>query len=130
MRRTRSLSLALFALVATVPAAQAQHADHDMAMFDGTWELTFETQMGAAEWTVQLDVTDHVITGVASTQVGDMPIEGTQEGNALEFILFLNAPDHAVEFEFSGTLEGDSAEGSVLIVDQTFGWSGARVDAR
>jgi hypothetical protein len=128
MRRTRSLTLALVALAATVPALHAQHTEH--ATFDGTWLLTFETQMGAAEWTVELVVEEHAITGVAVTEIGNMPIEGTQDGNEVEFILFLNAPDHAVEFMFSGTLDGDTAEGSVTIIDETFGWTGKRTDGR
>jgi len=126
MHRTRTLALALFALVAGATAVTAQHADHDMALFDGTWELTFETQMGDAVWMVELEVADDAITGVAVTEVGNMAIEGQQDGEAIEFTLFLDAPDHAVEFYFSGTVDGDTAAGAVTIMSQAFAWTGTR----
>ncbi|MDX1393299.1 MAG: hypothetical protein R3195_02865 [Gemmatimonadota bacterium] len=127
-RTRRSLAIALLALALGAPAVYAQHTDH-VAAFDGPWMITFDHQMGGAEWRIDLTLADHAIEGFAVTELGSMPIEGRQDGAALEFILFFNAPDHSVEFFFTGTLEGDTAEGAVTIADEEFGWTAIRVES-
>ena len=124
----RSLATLLLGLALGATAVEAQHTEHAADAFEGPWMITFDHQMGGAEWRIELTAEDHAIEGFAVTELGNMPIEGTQDGAALEFILFFNAPDHSVEFFFTGTLDGDSAEGAVTIADEEFGWTAIRVE--
>ncbi|MDH3735126.1 MAG: hypothetical protein OEU54_16475 [Gemmatimonadota bacterium] len=130
-RHTRTfLSAFAAALVLTLGASgvNAQHVD--TPMFDGAWEVTLNSQMGEMTMAFELESDGQAISGVAVSPAGEAVVEGAQDGHDLAFTMFIDQPDHQVELEFTGIMDGDTAEGSVHIMGETFDWSAKRADAR
>lgn len=128
--RARPATPALLAAVlvlASVPTGLAAQEHVPAAALDGAWQVSFDSHMGQLEWDLELVVEEGRISGVADTPVGPASVEGTQQDDELEFTLFVEAPDHAVEMRFTGTIEGDEASGFVEIMGEQFAWSAVRL---
>lgn len=128
MNRTRALILGAVALFAAATSIHAQH-EHDAMMFDGEWKLTFGSQMGDVVMDLALETHDHAIQGLASSPMGgEMVVEGTQEGAEIAFTVFIRQPDHDVDLMFQGTLDGETASGTVDIMGAIYDWTAERPD--
>lgn len=129
MNRVRTAGVALVAMLAFATGLQAQHTEQT-GLFEGAWEVTFSSQMGSMTVTFHLEQDMHAITGIASSEMGESAIEGVQEGEDVTFTMFVVQPDHEVNLDFTGTVHGDTAEGAVSIMGETYEWSAKRADGR
>lgn len=129
--RAIGLALAFLAALGAPGDTAAQgHAHEAPAPFTGMWQVTFESQMGRMSWTFTLDMDDGALSGIAEAESGSMPVEGHQEGEIVDFVVQVEAPDHSVTLEFEGTVEDDAASGTVTIFDGTYDWTAERIVAR
>lgn len=125
MIRRRALMLGALTLLATATAARAQHA-HETAAFDGRWTLSFTSQMGPLSMNLELENHGGVVEGLAKSQGGDMVVQGAQDDADVTFTIFIRQPDHEVDLDFSGTVDGESASGTVAILGEIYEWTAER----
>ncbi len=127
-RTAMTFALVTLAWSAAPVAGQAGHAPHAVPAFAGAWEVTFASQMGEMTWTLDLTQEDGQLVGTTETEMGSAPVEGFQDGSQVEFIIYIEAPDHSVEMAFTGTIEGHEAGGIVDIMGEPFDWSATLVE--
>ena len=125
IRRIRGGALAVAALLV---ATGQVHAQHEHAVFEGPWDVSFESQMGPMTLVFEMEAEGEELTGTTSSMTGDAVIVGTQSGDDLEFTLLVDQPDHQVQLYFSGTIDGDAAAGAVSIMGETYEWTAERSD--
>ena len=82
---------------------------------DGTWNLTFETPIGAQELTLEAKASDGVLTGTQSSPDGSQPIQdGVVNGDEASWSVTISSP-MPMTLEFKGTLDGDNMSGSAKL---------------
>jgi hypothetical protein len=91
--------------VAAKPAAPA-------ANVSGTWTLSVETPMGARDMKLVATQAGEALTGNIESPRGAMPITGTVKGNAVAFMMKVNAQGMDMQIDYAGTVEGDSMKGT------------------
>jgi hypothetical protein len=98
---------------ASTPAAAAPAvAAKPAANISGTWALSVETPMGARDMKLTATQSGETLTGVIASPRGDMPITGTVKGNAVAFMMKVNAQGMDMQIDYAGTVEGDSMKGT------------------
>ena len=95
---------------ATAPAAAA--AKPAAANISGTWTLNVETPMGARDMKLTAMQNGEALTGAIGSSRGDMPITGTVKGNAVAFMMKVNAQGMDMQVDYAGTVEGDAMKGT------------------
>jgi len=109
MRRVLMISLAAVAAFAgsTVVAADANVA--------GVWTMTVETSQGSGTPTFNLKQDGKAITGSYKGSLGEAPVTGTIDGNAIT--LKYNIATQGVELTvtYSGTVDGATMKGKVVL---------------
>ena len=100
------LLLALAAVVWTATPSAAQSVT-------GTWILSSEGPRGPRETTLVLTQEGATVSGTAEMRMGEVPVEGTVEGDRVVLIVKMTPPrgDRVLELRYSGTLSGDVIEG-------------------
>jgi imidazolonepropionase-like amidohydrolase len=96
---------------------------------DGTWALTVRAPQGNVAIQVTLRAESGRLSGTFSGDRGSGDIRGgTFEGTNFEFTISANAQNEAeaTDWVFSGTLAGDTINGSVATTIGTFEFSGSR----
>jgi hypothetical protein len=93
---------------AAAPAVAAQPAVN----ISGTWALSVETPMGARDMKLTATQSGETLTGAIASPRGDMPITGTVKGNAVAFMMKVNAQGMDMHIDYAGTVEGDSMKGA------------------
>ncbi|MCG8470092.1 MAG: hypothetical protein MJB57_18100 [Gemmatimonadetes bacterium] len=83
--------------------------------------------MGEMTWVLSIEEQDGAISGKAETDMGAVALEGVQMGDEVDFLIAVDAPDHAVDLIFNGTLAGDQAEGAVDIMGEFFAWTASLI---
>jgi len=111
MKKSRHLVLpavALSFIVIMVSAAfQAQPAK-----VTGTWNMSVETSAGSGTPVFVLkQENDTLISGTYTGQFGEMPVKGIIKTNKIVFKFSLND----IEFVYSGTVDGNSMKGNVVV---------------
>ncbi|HEX9169141.1 MAG TPA: hypothetical protein VF886_09475 [Roseiarcus sp.] len=82
---------------------------------DGTWNLSFETPIGAQETTLTAKAAGGALTGTQSGRDGSQPIhDGAVNGDEVSWSLAITSP-MPMTLEFKGTVEGDAITGSVKL---------------
>jgi hypothetical protein len=83
---------------------------------DGTWNLTVNTPMGEQKSTLVLAASGTTLTGTQSAGHSEgRPIEdGEVNGNEISWKASITKP-MAMTLQFSGTVEGDTINGSVKL---------------
>jgi hypothetical protein len=83
---------------------------------DGTWNLTVNTPMGEQKSTLVVTSSGNTLTGSQSAGHGEgRPIEdGEVNGNEISWKASITKP-MAMTLQFSGTVEGDTINGSVKL---------------
>jgi hypothetical protein len=108
--------LPAFAIAAclAVPAAAAAQTPAPSADAVGTWSASFNTdQQGVIPATIKLQKTGDKITGTIGTQDGESPLEAEVKGKALTVWFNYNANGQPIPIEMVGTIDGDSAKGTM-----------------
>lgn len=121
----------VFVLVASlaVPvAAAAQTPAAASADATGTWNASFNTQQGVIPATLKLQKSGDKITGSIGSQEGDSPLEAEVSGKKLTVWFNYNANGQAIPVEMTGTIDGDSAKGTMTAGGNPAGdWTASRV---
>ena len=81
--------------------------------FEGNWNLTMNTPMGAREVKANFVPAGGTLGGEFKGDQGAAPLAGTIEGDAVAFKATVAGPMGQMELSFTGTVEGDAVSGSV-----------------
>lgn len=80
----------------------------------GTWEMVVSTQMGEMTSTLTLKQEGEDVTGSFKSDMGEGEIkDGTISGNSISFTVTLSIMGQDRDLTYSGTVEGDSMEGTL-----------------
>jgi hypothetical protein len=82
------------------------------ANISGTWTLSVETPMGARDMKLVATQAGEALTGNIESPRGAMPITGTVKGNAVAFMMKVNAQGTEMQIDYAGTVEGDAMKGT------------------
>jgi hypothetical protein len=121
------LAGALLALLATVPSSSGAAAQEPAVDMTGVWEITSESPRGTMTRTITFEQDGTTLTGSMETQMGSMPLEGSVEGNKITFTMTFTRGDRSFEMVYTGTVEGDTAEGTMQTPRGETEWTGKRV---
>jgi hypothetical protein len=91
-------ALAASAVFAT--AAIAQPA----ANISGTWNASFDSQVGTQTYVYTIKVDGGTLTGHAKSNLGEGDIKGTASGNAVTFVENLNYQDMQLAITYTGQI--------------------------
>jgi len=118
----RFTSFAFFTLLCLAGATQLQ----GQVNVTGTWELSWETQRGATTSTFTFAQEGATFTGTAQMTMGGPPgggggggtreveiTDGKVEGNTVTFSMPMRRGDQTMSFTFTGTVTGDTMEGTM-----------------
>jgi hypothetical protein len=93
----------------------------------GSWALNVETPMGARDMKLNATQTGEALTGVIATERGELPITGTVKGNAVAFMMKVNAQGMDLQVDYAGTVDGGAMKGTVKLGDFGEGsWTGKK----
>ncbi len=87
----------------------------------GEWEITLKTQVGETTWAATFEQEGGTLSG--KVDLGDreiLPLKGTVEGNALEFVFVMPDLDGDQPINLSGTIDGKTIVGD----EGSFSWYG------
>jgi hypothetical protein len=99
-------------LASTALAAAALAADANVA---GEWDFMVETQAGTGTPHFSLKQDGSNVTGNYQGQLGEAPVTGTVKGNELTLNFKVNAQGADLAITYTGTVEGDSIKGKVVL---------------
>jgi len=111
-------AFAFMSVFATVAAARGA-----MIVVDGKWTLSLQTENGIITPTLTLASADGKLTGTLNGGGDDIAVTGTIDGGKISFTV---SPHGEGPFTFTGTVDGDSMKGTVLMGDADRPWTAAR----
>ena len=89
----------------------------------GRWEMSVQKRSGGAQtWTLTLEQDGEVLTGVITSEGGDLPVSGTIKGQAVT----LSAKRYGVTVEFPAIVEGDTMTGTMRVLSVNRQWAAKR----
>ncbi len=108
------LASALLALLTAAPLS-GQEAEQQRAVdVSGVWEITSETPRGTMTRKLTFEQDGSSLTGTIETRMGTVPIQnGSVEGNKISFTVVFSRGDRSTEMTYKGTVDGDTARGTV-----------------
>ncbi|HEY4366361.1 MAG TPA: hypothetical protein VGN07_03945 [Steroidobacteraceae bacterium] len=109
MQGIRKILTVVVAMAAAVTAYAAGTS------VSGTWNVTVQTQRATRNSTMVLTQSGENVTGTYKGQRGDIPISGTVKGNALNLSYKLDLQGTELEVKYVGTVEGNTAKGTVAM---------------
>lgn len=115
----RYLSLAMLALLFAVPASAQSGASSNDA--SGKWNVTFNTTQGSEGATLTLKKDGDKLTGLISSQRGDMEVSGVQKNAEVQIGFSLQTPNGPIDIAMNGTQNGNSLNGTALAGGQPVG---------
>ncbi|MBO9576387.1 MAG: hypothetical protein J7494_11655 [Sphingobium sp.] len=90
-------ALATTAVFATAAYAQAPN-------ISGTWNTSFDSQVGKQTYVYTLKVDGGAVTGHAKSNLGEGDIKGTVTGNTVTFVENLNYQDMPLAITYTGQI--------------------------
>lgn len=94
-----------------------------MIRIAGQWEMSVQRRSGAAQtWALKLEQSGGALTGVITSEGGDLPVSGTIHGQEVG----LSAKRYGVTVEFSGRVEGDTMRGTMSALSVNKQWIAKR----
>jgi len=119
---TRLVLAACLAAPATAAAQTTASADAI-----GTWNASFNTQQGVIPATIKLQKSGDKLTGTIGSQDGEGPLEAEVKGKTLTVWFNYNANGNQIPIEMTGTIDGDSAKGTMTAGGSPAGdWTATR----
>lgn len=108
------LTAVLAAAALLAPAGAVAQSTDDAAHVLGTWEISYETRRGPATMTIVLTRDGDTFAGTAETRRGTTPLSDiTIEGNQFSFVLVRGRGERTFRMQFTGTVDGDTASGTM-----------------
>jgi len=121
-------SFILAACLAVPGVAVAQTAPPPAADASGTWNASFSTQNGVIPATIKLQKSGDKIVGTIASQEGSNDLEAEVKGKTLTVWFNYNGNGQSIPIEMSGTIDGDSAKGTMTAGGNPAGeWTATRV---
>lgn len=111
-RNSYWLSAALACSLLMVSGGRLAAADQPSKV-PGSWQFSVETPRGTMNQTLTLEQDGGKIKGTLKGQRGEAPLEGTVEGNKINFTVKRETPNGTFTLEYAGTVDGDSMAGTV-----------------
>lgn len=117
--RTAAPGIAALALAAALSAAGLR-AQSDVS---GVWRIDLDTQTGEQTWTVTFEQDGAALGGEIDMHDGEgaLPVEGSVDGNAIEFVFIVPDLDGDMPINLSGEVDGATITGD----EGHFVWYGA-----
>jgi hypothetical protein len=124
MKILQSFVIAALLAVPTTAAAQTPTPVADPI---GTWNASFNTQNGVIPATLKFQKTGEKITGTIASDQGPNELEAEVKGKTLTVWFTYNANGQAIPIEMTGTIDGDSAKGTMTAGGNAAGdWTATR----
>jgi len=131
MKTSRRFALALAFCLAFAGAAGAQDKPQEKPKdppkvavaidVTGAWDMSVESPQGTMDLVSTFKQEGEKLTGTQSSQMGEMPIEGTIKGADIAFAIVINMQGQEMRISYTGKVEGDSMSGAIEF--GTFGTS-------
>jgi len=99
MNSIRTWTMLAAASVLVAPAAAFAQAD-----ISGTWNTSFESQVGTQTYTYEIKVEGGKLTGQAKSNLGQGPLAGTVEGDKVTFVENLDYQGQALAITYTGQI--------------------------
>lgn len=117
------------ALVAGFAFAGAGIASAQTSSVAGEWDAVMTTPGGVSNFKLVLKVDGKKLTGTVKRPSGDRPLEGTVDGNSLQFSYTIEYNGHSLTLSMTGTRSGDKISGLVFFGEsgQSSEWNAKRV---
>jgi hypothetical protein len=115
MYRSRVFAIAVIAALALAGSAFAQEKPKETPKIDvsGTWDLTVETPQGAMSLTSTFKQDGEKLTGTQSSQMGEMPLEGTLKGADIAFAIVIDMQGQQMTITYTGKVDGETMSGTI-----------------
>jgi hypothetical protein len=130
MNIVKSLAIAACLAVPVAAAAQASAPPQTAAAAAdvlGTWSASFTTQQGVTPATLKLQKSGDKITGTIGSQEGETSVEAEVKGKALTVWFNYTSNGNQIPIEMSGTVDGDTAKGTMTASGSPAGeWTATR----
>lgn len=98
----------------------------DIISVAGTWTLNMQSPMGAQSATLRLVQEGTAITGTMESPQGSIPVTGTIEGERLSLTANISMGAQSIPLNFSGTVEGNTARGTISTPMGEMDWTATR----
>ena len=123
---TLALTLALAAPAVAQTATTTAAAD-----VIGTWNVTVNTAQGQTiPSVIKLQKDGDKIVGTLSSEMGEAPVTAEVKGKTLSIYFNFQGQNGPMSIEMTGTVDGDSAKGTMGVGGQTGGdWTATRAKA-
>lgn len=80
----------------------------------GDWVIDMQTDAGSGPRKLSFQQDGETLTGTyTSDQMGEAELTGTVKGQVIDFSFSLDAGGQAADVRFSGTVDGDTMEGTI-----------------
>jgi len=79
----------------------------------GNWEMSMQGRNRTMTQTLAIQQDGNKISGTIKGRRGDMPFEGTVDGNKISFTVKRSTPRGDMTLEYSATVDGDTMTGTV-----------------
>lgn len=83
----------------------------------GTWNLSVETPNGTRESTIDLKQDGNNLTGTVHSQMGDVALKGTVNGDEVTFSVTRERDGQSFKIDYSGKVEGAKMTGTLKFGD-------------
>jgi len=93
----------------------------------GNWEMSMQGRNGAMTQTLSIQQDGNKISGTIKGRRGEMPFEGTVDGNKISFTVKRSTPRGDMTREYSATVDGDSMSGTVKTRMGEHPWTAKRL---
>jgi hypothetical protein len=87
-------------------------AADEPAKVGGTWEMTSEGRRGTMTQTLTIQQDGSTIKGTLKGERGESQFDGSVTGNKISFTVKRETPNGTFTIEYSGTVDGDSMQGT------------------
>src|SRR5262245_17839736 len=105
------------------PSRQFENLPGSSTSIAGTWDMSVQKKRGGAQiWTLKLEQNGEHLTGVITSEGGDLPVTGTINGKTIN----LSAKRFGVTVEFPAVLNGDIITGEMRVLTVKLQWSAKR----
>ena len=95
----------------------------DLGRLTGTWEMKVEKRKGGVQnWTLTLTQDGEVLSGVITSEGGDLPVTGTIKGDEVR----LSATRLGLTVEFPAKIEGEGMVGTMKALMIRRRWTAKR----
>ena len=118
----KRLACSLFTLGLLLPSLPLPSVVAAQTNVVGIWDITLTTQAGETKWTATFEQDGATLSG--EMDIGDreiLPIEGTVEGNVIEFVFVIPDLDGDQPINMSGQVTGNAINGD----EGSFVWYGS-----